>query len=195
MPFDADVIIVGAGPAGMSAALVLGRACRTVLMFDDGKPRNAATQAMHGFLTRDGVVPERVPAHFARAAHALRQRPARVGHGLVGVVSKDGGFTVTLDGGRTCSSRKLLLATGVVDNVPDLPGLTELYGRSIFHCPFCDGWEVRGPDARRLRPRKRGFGLSMELLGWSKDVVSARTVRRARRRRSRDARAQRHSPA
>jgi thioredoxin reductase len=171
MSFDADVIIVGAGPAGMSAALVLGRACRTVLMFDNGKPRNASTQAMHGFLTRDGVV----PGEFRRISREqlTRYENVRLESATVSSVScrVDGGFTVTLKDGRTCSSRKLLLATGVVDNMPELPGLTELYGRSVFHCPFCDGWEVRNQTLAVYGRAERGFGLSMELLGWSKDIV------------------------
>jgi thioredoxin reductase len=170
MSFDADVIIVGAGPAGMSAALVLGRACRTVLIFDHGRPRNAATQAMHGFLTRDGIPPH----EFRRIAHAEldKYENVRLEHATVSSVSCESGcFRVTLADGRLFMSRKLLIGTGVVDNVPDIPGLTDLYGRSVFHCPFCDGWELRGRPIGVYGRAKRGFGLSMEMLGWSNDIV------------------------
>ena len=171
MSFDADVIIVGAGAAGMSAALVLGRACRTVLMFDHGRPRNVRTQAMHGFLTRDGIA----PGEFRRISREQlsRYENVRLESATVSSVScrAGGGFTVTLEGGRTCVSKKLLLATGVVDNVPQIPGLSDFYGRSVFHCPFCDGWELRDRTLAVYGREKHGFGLSMELLGWSKDIV------------------------
>jgi thioredoxin reductase len=171
MTFDVDVLIVGAGPAGMSAALVLGRACRTVLMFDHGQPRNAATRAMHGFLTRDGIAPR----EFREIAHGelARYESVRLESAVVKTVSRlDGdGFQATLADGRSFTSRKMLLATGVVDNVPDVPGLRDFYGSSVFHCPFCDGFELRGRPIAVYGCERRGFGLSMEMLGWSKDLV------------------------
>jgi thioredoxin reductase len=166
-----DVLIVGAGPAGMSAALVLGRACRTVLMFDHGQPRNAATQTMHGFLTRDGIAPDEF-RQIARRELA-RYESVRLESAVVKSVARlDGdGFEATLADGRSFTSRKMLLATGVVDNVPDVPGLRDLYGKSVFHCPFCDGFELRGRPIAVYGCERRGFGLSMEMLGWSKDLV------------------------
>jgi thioredoxin reductase len=169
--FDADVIIVGAGPAGLSAALVLGRACRRVLVFDHGQPRNRSTAHMHGFLSRDGIT----PAEFRAAARGdlARYDTVRLEHAEVVDAGQRGadGFTVTLADGRTFTSRKLLLATGVADNVPDVAGLADLYGHSVFHCPYCDGWELRGQPLAVYGRGRRGFGLSLELIGWSRDIV------------------------
>jgi thioredoxin reductase len=170
LSIDADVIIVGAGPAGLSAALVLARACRTVLMFDHGRPRNAATRHMHGFLSREGIPPH----EFLRIAREDLKKydTVRLEHAEVREATcVDGGFAVTLTNGRTCRSKKLLVATGVEDNVPDVPGLRDFYGQSIFHCPFCDGWELRGAPIGVYGRGRRGHGLSMEMLGWTKDLV------------------------
>jgi thioredoxin reductase len=166
-----DVIIVGAGPAGLSAALVLGRACRQVLVFDDGKPRNYATHALHGFLSRDGVDPfelRRIGLEELQRYDTVRVEDAEVTHAER---QPDGAFQVTLGDGRQFTARRLLLATGVTDHLPDVPGLQEMYGRSVFHCPYCDAWELRGQPLAVYGCNKRGYGLSVELLGWSRDVV------------------------
>lgn len=168
---DADVIIVGAGPAGLSAALVLGRACRQVLLFDDGQPRNYAARALHGFLTRDGIGPlelRRIGLDDLRRYDTVRAEEAEVTHAER---QPDGAFRVSLGDGRQFVARRLLLATGVMDQLPDVPGLREMYGHSVFHCPYCDGWEVRGQPLAVYGCNKRGYGLAVELLGWSRDVV------------------------
>ena len=165
-----DVIIVGAGPAGLSAALMLGRSRRRVLICDTGRPRNAASHAMHGFLSRDGMP----PAEFLRTAREQMQQYSTVEMRDVEVVRAecvDSRFQVTLQDGVRLASRKLLIATGVVDNVPSLPGFRELYGRSVFHCPYCDGWEVRDQPLAVYGRGARGLGLSLELTGWSRDIV------------------------
>ena len=170
MAFDSDVIIVGAGPAGMSAALVLARACRTVIMFDHGHPRNAATRHMHGFLSREGID----PAEFRRITREDLKKydTVRLEHAEVSECHcMEGGFEITLVDRRKFRARKLLIATGVVDNVPDVPGIRELYGQSVFHCPFCDGWELRGQPIAVYGRGRRGHGLSMEILGWTHDLV------------------------
>jgi thioredoxin reductase len=168
--YHADVIIVGGGPAGLSAALVLARACRTVLLFDNNQPRNAATRHMHGFLSREGIT----PGEFRRIARAdlARYTTVTLREGdVIEAVCQPDGFEVRLTSGETCRSRKLLIATGVADNVPDVPGLRDFYGQSIFHCPFCDGWELREQPLAVYGKGRRGHGLSLELLGWSHDLV------------------------
>jgi thioredoxin reductase len=165
-----DVIIVGAGPAGLSAALVLGRCRRRVLLCDSGQPRNAASHALHGFLTRDGVG----PAEFLRLAREqlapyetveLRQTE------VTDALRLPTHFDLTLSDGQHISSRKLLLATGVVDELPELEGFAELYGRSVFHCPYCDGWELRDQPLAIYGKGENGFGLALELTLWSRDLV------------------------
>jgi thioredoxin reductase len=166
-----DVIVVGAGPAGLSAALMLGRCRRSVVVFDDGHPRNAASQAMHGYLTRDGIPPH----EFLRLAREQLTQYDTVSLREVRVVSAecrpDARFAVTLADGERVTARRLLLATGVVDNLPEIEGFRELYGRSIFHCPYCDGWEVRDQPLAVYGNGERGLGLSLELTGWSRDLV------------------------
>jgi thioredoxin reductase len=166
-----DVIIVGAGPAGLSAALMLGRSRRRVLVCDSGHPRNAASRAMHGFLTRDGVPPREF---LAIAREQLRQYDTvelRDVEGLDAACRSDARFHVRLADGTEHGARKLLIATGVADNLPEIPGFRELYGISVFHCPYCDGWEVRDRPLAIYGRGARGLGLSLELTGWSRDLV------------------------
>ena len=165
-----DVIIVGAGPAGLSAALILGRARRRVLVCDTGRPRNAASRAMHGYLTRDGMP----PSEFLRTAREQMRQYETVEMRDIEVVHaecRDGQFHVTLQDGVRLAARKLLIATGVSDNVPSIPGFRELYGLGVFHCPYCDGWEVRDQPLAVYGRGARGLGLSLELTGWSRDIV------------------------
>ena len=168
---DADVIIVGGGPAGLSAALVLARACRSVLVFDAGRPRNHATRAVHGFLTRDGIGPFEL--RQLGLDELQRYDTVRVEHAEVAAATReaDGTFRVDLDDGRQFTARRLLLATGVVDILPQVQGFEDMYGRSVFHCPYCDGWELRGQPLAVYGCQRRGYGLAIELLGWSRDIV------------------------
>jgi thioredoxin reductase len=166
-----DVIIVGGGPAGLSAALVLGRSRRRVLVCDAGRPRNAASRAIHGFITRDGMAPR----EFLRAAREQLVPYDTVAIRDVEVTAAecrgDSRFHVSLADGSELESRKLLIASGVSDNVPDIPGFHELFGVSVFHCPYCDGWEVRDRPLAVYGRGARGLGLSLELTGWSRDLV------------------------
>jgi thioredoxin reductase len=166
-----DVVIVGAGPAGLSAALVLGRCRRTVLVCDNGHPRNEAAQAMHGFLTRDGIP----PLEFLRLAReqlhqytTVELRDVTVTDARCGPNSR---FETTLETGETIESRKLMIATGVKDNLPEIEGIRELYGRSVFHCPYCDGWEVHDAALAVYGKGEKGYGLALELTGWSHDIL------------------------
>lgn len=166
-----DVVIVGAGPAGLSAALILGRARRAVLVCDTGRPRNARSRAMHGYLTRDGIR----PAEFLRLGREQLAIYPSIELRAIEVVNAqcrgDSRFDVTFADGATVQSRRLLLATGVIDNVPDIPGFAEMYGTSVFHCPYCDGWEVRDQPIAIYGRGHRGLGLSLEMVGWSRDLV------------------------
>jgi thioredoxin reductase len=136
-----DVCVIGGGPAGLSAALVLARSRRSVLVIDAGEPRNAPAEAMHAFLSRDGVA----PAEFLD-----RGRAEVVGYGgevepgqVVDVERTGDGFRVARADGRTVHARRLIVTTGLVDELPDVPGLAERWGRDVVHCPYCHGWEVR----------------------------------------------------
>jgi thioredoxin reductase len=166
-----DVVIVGAGPAGLSAALILGRCRRRVLVCDVGRPRNAASHAMHGYLTRDGMAPAEFLAIGRRELEPyttveLRQRAV-----VSAECTAKSRFEIELDSGEQVRARTLLLATGVVDNLPSLPGFRELYGHSVFHCPYCDGWEVRDEPIAIYGRGDRGAGLALELTLWSRDLV------------------------
>ena len=165
-----DVVIAGGGPAGLSAALVLGRCRRRVLLCDNGHPRNEAATALHSYLTRDGIP----PAEFlALGREELTQYDSVEVRDVTvtGAECVSGAFVTTLEGGEQVRSRKLLIATGVRDNVPAIEGLGELYGRSVFHCPYCDGWEVRDQPLAIYGRGERGCGLSLELTAWSADLV------------------------
>ncbi len=164
-----DAIVVGGGPAGLSAALVLGRCCRRVLVCDSGVYRNARSREAHSFFTRDGTP----PAELLRIG---REELAKYGVDLrmVGVTSacaKDRCFTVSLADGTALESRKLLLATGIRDRVPDVPGIDELYGKSVHHCPYCDGWEWRDQPLAVYGQKHHGYALAMNLRHWTDDLV------------------------
>ena len=170
-PHPIDVVIVGAGPAGLSAALMLGRCRRSVLVFDSGKNRNAPSHALHGFLTRDGMP----PAEFLGLAREELAKYDTVELRFAEVVSAEcheaAGFRVCLASGEEVFAKKLLLATGVVDKLPEIPGFQELYGRSVFHCPYCDGWELRDQPLAIYGRGARGSGVALEMTAWSRDLV------------------------
>jgi thioredoxin reductase len=161
-----DVVIVGAGPAGLSAALVLGRARRKVAVVDSGEPRNAAAHESHGFLTRDGVP----PGELLRLG---REEVAGYGVELLAdrVVSAAPGFTVTLASGAVLSARKLLVTAGVRDELPDVPGVAELWGDQVHFCPYCHGYEVRDERVGVVADGPMGVMKAVMLREWAPDVV------------------------
>ena len=165
-----DVIIVGAGPAGLSAALVLGRCRRNVLVCDSGQPRNAASHGLHGFITRDGIEPK----DFLRIAREQLSPYETVGlrdATVVAGVRENKHFVLTTADGSKIAARKLLLATGVVDELPPVEGLDQFYGTSVFHCPYCDGWEMRDQPIAIFGRGESGSGLALDMTLWSRDLV------------------------
>ena len=165
-----DCIIVGGGPAGLSAALMLGRCRRRVLLCDVGEQRNIRAREMHGYPTRDGTP----PAEFFRLARAELGRYGTIKCRQVEIVeaSKEGrDFVLCAADGARLTSRKLLLATGVVDELPDLEGLEELYGTSVHHCPYCDAWEWRDRPLAAYGGGEQGPELALSLMAWSAELL------------------------
>ncbi|MEO8227619.1 MAG: NAD(P)/FAD-dependent oxidoreductase [Gemmatimonadota bacterium] len=165
-----DTIIVGGGPAGLSAALVLGRARRRVVVFDVGEPRNHWSAAMHAYLTRDGLS----PAEFIRISREQLQPYSSVelrnGEVVDAEVRADG-FTVVLEGGLRLDSRTLLLATGVIDDVPVIDGIERFYGRTVHHCPYCDGWEHRDSAIAVYGCGDATAKYALAMTSWTQDIV------------------------
>jgi thioredoxin reductase len=164
-----DVIIVGGGPAGLSAALVLGRCRRRVLLFDDGRGRNAASHAAHAFFTRDGSPPQELlqTAREQLTRYAVESRRASIEH----AVRTQDGFELSAESGEHYIARKLLLATGLDDVLPDVSGLSSCFGRTVFTCPYCDAWEHRDQSLAVLGQGSAAVELAVALTAWSGDVL------------------------
>ncbi|MEM7052767.1 MAG: NAD(P)/FAD-dependent oxidoreductase [Acidobacteriota bacterium] len=167
---DYDAIIVGGGPAGLSAALYLGRARKRVVVLDRGNPRHAVSQAMHNFLTRDGLPPAdlRTIAWQQMAAYPSVQRRSAT----VERLSRSGErWQAELAGEKVITARAALVATGVIDQHPQIPGYQERWGSSIHHCPFCHGWEMRDRPLAVLGSNESAGHIAPLLRSWSRDVV------------------------
>jgi thioredoxin reductase len=136
-----DVVVVGGGAAGLNGALALVRARRRVLVIDSGAPRNAPAGHVHNYLGREGTPPGELLA--AGRAEVAGYGGEFVDGAVTDAVPDHDGFAVTLADGRTVRARRLLVTTGLVDELPDVAGLTERWGRDVLHCPYCHGWEVR----------------------------------------------------
>jgi thioredoxin reductase len=164
-----DVIIIGGGPAGLNAAVVLGRSRRKVLVFDNGQQRNIRSEGMHNYLTRDNIK----PAEFIRIA---REEAFRFNVLFRDIKAKSvtrqpkNRFRVTDEEGTSYLSKKILFSSGLVDILPQIEGFQELYGKSVFHCPYCDGWEVKDRKLAVYAKSKNGTDLAVALKSWSEDV-------------------------
>ena len=161
-----DVVVIGGGAAGLSAALVLGRARRRVAVVDAGTPRNAPAEHMQGFLSRDGMSPR----DFLAAGRAELS-----GYGVQvledRVTAIDAGFSVRLARGRVLTARRILVATGVRDELPAIPRVRERWGRDLLHCPYCHGWEVRDEPVGVLGTIAGSVQHAHLLRQWTGDVV------------------------
>lgn len=171
MPQPWDCVIVGGGPAGLAAALLLGRARRWVLQLDSGEYRNAAAHHLNGFITRDGTPPGTLRSLAATELDGYPTVQRRAGR--VTAARRDGaGFALQLAGEPgEILARRLLLATGLVDALPALPGLAEVYGGDAWHCPYCDAYEQRDQPLAVLGAPPQGLRMALELAGWTRDLV------------------------
>jgi thioredoxin reductase len=164
-----DTVIAGGGPAGLSAALMLGRCRRRVIVCDTGSPRNARAREMHGFLTRDGVAPLEM---LRLARDELRRYGVEIlAAEVTSVEIVADAFEVALSTGARLEARTVLIAAGVGDELPPIPGLDECFGTSVHHCPYCDGWEVRDRALAAIGHGKAGAGLALALRTWSGRVM------------------------
>ncbi|MEW5625091.1 NAD(P)/FAD-dependent oxidoreductase [Streptomyces hydrogenans] len=164
-----EVVVIGGGAAGLSAGLILGRSRRRTLVVDAGEPRNAPSAHMQGYLSRDGMS----PAEFLAAGRReLQEYGVEVRPGEVTEAAADGeGFVLGLADGTSLTARRLVVATGLVDELPEIEGLAERWGRDVLHCPYCHGWEVRdrafGVIAGATMPAHQALMVSH----WSPDVT------------------------
>lgn len=164
-----DTVIVGGGPAGMSAALILARCRRSIVIIDADQPRNARARIMHGFLSRDGIPPARFRN---RCRSDLKRYGVPIVHDRVIEATKARQtFSLRTASGKRFRARTILLATGTVDVLPRIDGLEPLYGSSVHHCPYCDGWEWRDHRLAAYGRGDAGAGLALALKRWSDDVI------------------------
>jgi thioredoxin reductase len=161
-----DVIIVGGSYAGLSAAMALGRALRKVLVIDGGKPANRFTPHSHNFITHDGRKPGEI-AEMARKQVDAYPSIKRIDGFVVSAEKVNHEFVVHLGSGQTHTSRKLIFATGIIDQMPDIPGFSECWGKSVLHCPYCHGYEVRDEATGILGNGDYGFEFSGLISNWT----------------------------
>lgn len=164
-----DVAVIGGGAAGLSAAMVLGRARRSVIVIDAGNPRNAPADAVHGYLTRDGISPvefvetgQKEVEHYGGLVVRGEVQAAR---------QSDHGFDVSLSDGPSVTARRLLVTTGLVDELPDVPGVRQRWGRDVLHCPYCHGWEVRDQPVGVLGSSAWAMHQTLLFRQWTSDLV------------------------
>ncbi|GIN37212.1 MULTISPECIES: NAD(P)/FAD-dependent oxidoreductase [Heyndrickxia] len=165
-----DCVVIGGGPSGLSAALVLGRARKNIMLFDEDKPRNAVTHESHGFITRDGIK----PSEFKKVAKAdLMKYPNISVHNqrVVDIKKENNYFLIYSADGNTFQSRKVILSTGLKDVLPNIKGINKFYGTSVFICPFCDGWELKDRALVVIGEDERVFHLTKLISNWSKDII------------------------
>ncbi|WP_218120044.1 NAD(P)/FAD-dependent oxidoreductase [Actinopolyspora mzabensis] len=163
-----EVVVIGGGAAGLNGALLLSRARRSVVVIDSGEPRNAPAGGVHGLLGREGVPPVEL---MERGREEVRDHGGHLIAGEVGSVARDSaGFDVTLLDGRRISAGRVLVTTGLVDELPEVIGLRERWGRDVVHCPYCHGWEVRDRAIGVLATGPMSVHQALLFRQWSFDV-------------------------
>ncbi|WP_458686245.1 NAD(P)/FAD-dependent oxidoreductase [Nocardia tengchongensis] len=164
-----DVVVVGGGPAGLNGALMLARARRTVAVIDAGAPRNAPADRVHGLFAREGVPPGEL---LAGGRDEVRSFSGHIVPGEVTEIARDGDdFIITLADSRTTRARRLLVTSGLVDELPDIPGLRDRWGRDVIHCPYCHGWESRDRPIGILGLGPMAIHLALLFRQWSDDIT------------------------
>ena len=164
-----DVVVVGGGAAGLNGGVTLGRARRSVAVIDAGEPRNAHADGVHMFLTRDGLPPADLLALGRQEVESYGGRIIDAGASTAAAAT--GGFVVTLDNGSLIGARRLLVTTGPTDVLPDVPGLRELWGRDVHHCPYCHGWELHGQRVGVLGSGPMVVHRALMFRQWVDDLV------------------------
>jgi thioredoxin reductase len=164
-----DVVVVGGGAAGLNGALMLARARRSVLVVDAGEPRNAPAEGVHGLLGHDGASPQRL---LATGRDEVRRYGGQVvTERVVAAAAESDGMSVTLSDGRSHRARRLLVTTGLTDELPDIPGLAERWGHEVLHCPYCHGWEVRDRAIAVIGSGPMSVHQALLFRQWSDDVT------------------------
>ncbi|GGH73162.1 thioredoxin reductase [Pullulanibacillus pueri] len=166
-----DCAIIGAGPAGLNAALVLARAKKQIVLFDEDQPRNAVTHESHGFITRDGIRPsefKRIAKEELKKYPSLSIQEQRV----IDIKKENHSFTIQTSEGHSYRSKKVILSTGLKDVLPSIEGIEQFYGTSLFSCPFCDGWELRDrPLVVIISEDEHALHYTKMIFNWSQDLV------------------------
>jgi thioredoxin reductase len=166
-----DCAIIGGGPAGLNAALILGRARRNVMLFDNDNARNAITQESHGFITRDGIKPKK----FREIAHKeIARYPSVISANreVTSVSKKKSKIELVTSKKERYESKTIIISTGLKDVLPSIDNIHDYYGKSLFHCPYCDGWELRyKPLVIIIGEQAQGFHFIQTIYNWSKDLI------------------------
>ena len=166
---DVDVAVIGGGAAGLTAAVTLGRARRSTVVIDSGAPRNAPSAGVHMFLTRDGISPADLTGIGRQEVESYG---GRFIDGTAVTASRSGeNFAVTIDDGRAITARRLMVTTGLTDELPDIPGVRELWGRDVHHCPYCHGWELDGRAVGVIGSGPRAVHQALMFRQWVSDLV------------------------
>jgi thioredoxin reductase len=165
-----DCVIIGGGPAGLNATLVLGRSRRNVMVIDEGKPRNRVTRESHGYLTRDGIT----PGDFrAISRQEITKYPSVIFNesSVIEVVKDENHFKLTTSKNQIVKSKKIIISTGLKEILPNVRNLDMYYGKSLFNCPYCDGWELRDEPLVLIGKGEMVFQMAKLVVNWSKDLL------------------------